>query len=296
MEEHTKKVQQALMLKLPSLSSTVAFLSELRTVWQQHCRAVNMLNNVLLMLDRTYVLQHLDVSPLWELGIVLFRKDLLAVGEIRGRVVDGINEMMRQDRERITVDNSLVETLVKMLRDVKLYADAFEQSFLNSTTMYYMKEAALATTKPVADFLEHVEKRLIDEFSRCTSCGLESSTRRKTIEIMETQLIERNVTTILTRGFSNIMDANRISDLKRMYSLLRRVKALPAMKDAFIAYVKTKGSERMLDNSRDRDMHLIEDLLSMRRNLEKVVTEAFVSDKEFSSALKVCLRLCDLIY
>ena len=81
---------------------------------------------------------------------------------------------------------------------------------------------------------------------------------------MESNLIEKHVKVILSRGFNTLMRDNRHHDLTLMYSLFEKVKdAKTELAAAFGKYVKTAGSE-LVDNltaDPEKDRHLVQSLL-----------------------------------
>lgn len=63
--------------------------------------------------------------------------------------------------------------------------------------------------------------------------------RKPLISCLETQLLGLHLTNILQKGFDNLMDENRISDLALMYQLFSRVKrGLDELCAYFGAYIK----------------------------------------------------------
>jgi cullin-4 len=63
-----------------------------------------------------------------------------------------------------------------------------------------------------------VERRLAEERDRLLHY-LEPSTRRPLISCVERQFLLANVSTLLAKGFDELMDGNRFEDLQRMHRL-----------------------------------------------------------------------------
>ena len=102
------------------------------------------------------------------------------------------------------------------------------------------------------------------------------------------------------------MDANRLEDLHRLYSLLSRVSAQATLRTAFCEYIKVSvlgyirtlyslvlcvcvcqksGSAIVQDEERDSTM--VTDLLDFKERLDTIIAEAFGQNEEFLYGLKV---------
>ena len=57
-------------------------------------------------------------------------------------------------------------------------------------------------------------------------------------QVVEQQLVLEHLPTLLERGFGALMDAHRVEDVARLYSLAGRVGALEALRAAFKDYVR----------------------------------------------------------
>lgn len=113
-----------------------------------------------------------------------------------------------------------------MFSALGIYTDRFEKSFLEATQAFYAKESEhyLAESE-VAEYLRHVEQRLVDESDRVLHY-LEPATKKPLIATVEAQLIEHHVASIIAKGFDTLMINVRHEDLRRMYGLFSRVSVL----------------------------------------------------------------------
>lgn len=94
-----------------------------------------------------------------------------------------------------------------------------------------------------------VQRRIQEEYERCQHY-LEPSTRRHLIKVVEQQLLEAHMGTLLTRGFDGLMAEQRIPDLARFYNLAARVQALPALKLRLKDYIRTSGLALIMDEEK----------------------------------------------
>jgi cullin-4 len=81
-----------------------------------------------------------------------------------------------------------------------------------------------------------------------------------------------------------LMDANRVGDLQRMYSLFSRVNALELLRQALSAYIKMTGHNTVMDEEKDKDM--VSWLLDLKARLDVIWEESFSKNESFSNTLK----------
>lgn len=75
----------------------------------------------------------------------------------------------------------------------------------------------------------HEQKRLSEEYERCQNY-LDGSTRKPLVAVIEKQLLEKHMADLLAKGFTSMLDGDRLQDMKRLYNLSSRVAALDALK------------------------------------------------------------------
>ena len=121
------------------------------------------------------------------------------------------------------VDRSLLKSLLRMLADLQIYKEAFEKKFLNATEKLYAAEGQrLINERDVPEYLLHVEKRLKEENDRLLHY-LDPSSEVHLIKSVEKQLISEHLSSILTKGLDDLLEADRKNELKLMYFLLGKV-------------------------------------------------------------------------
>lgn len=81
-----------------------------------------------------------------------------------------------------------------------------------------------------------------------------------------------------------LMDANRIEDLQRTYSLFSRVNALESLRQALSSYIKRTGQGIVMDDEKDKDM--VSSLLDFKASLDKILEESFFRNETFSNTIK----------
>ncbi|BBM97655.1 cullin 3 [Marchantia polymorpha subsp. ruderalis] len=286
-----------IMAKLRSLvgqsPDPVVFLSHVEKCWQDHCDQMLMIRSIALYLDRTYVIQNSNVRSLWDMGLQLFRKHLSSCPEVENKTVSGLLKLIEKERMGETVDRTLVKHLLRMFSALGIYSESFERPFLECTADFYAAEGnRFMQQTDVPDYLKHVEARLHEENERCL-LYLDASTRKPLVATAEKQLLDRHTVSILDKGFSVLMDANRVGDLQRMYTLFARVSALELLRQALSSYIKATGQDIVMDEEKDKDM--VSSLLDLKARLDTIWEESFSKNESFANTVKdACEHLINL--
>lgn len=81
-----------------------------------------------------------------------------------------------------------------------------------------------------------------------------------------------------------LMDAKRVDDLKRLYSLFMRVNALELLRQALGSYIRGMGQGIIMDEEKDKD--LVPCLLDFKSSLDTILEESFSKNEAFSNTIK----------
>lgn len=265
-------------------TDSVVFLNLVNSCWQDHCSHMIMIRSVFLYLDRTYVIQNQHVQSLWDMGLQLFRIYIATQPEVERKTVEGILFLIEQERHGETVDRALLKSLLRMFNSLGIYSERFEIRFLEATRTFYDKEAAhyMAETD-VADYLKHVECRLVEENDRVLHY-LDPQTKKPLISWVEKQLLEQHIQALLSKGFAVLMTERRHADLARMYSLFARVSGLDKLKAAFNAYIKSAGGA--IVNDPEKDEQMVQELLDFKAQLDVILEQSFSKNETLVYSLK----------
>lgn len=281
-EAHVKK----LLLNFTEVTNDkIIFLKKVNHHWSSHCEQMLMIRSIFLYLDRTYVLQNPNVNSIWDMGLNLFRHHIMLNTNVQNRTVDGLLLLIEKERQGDMVDKTLLKSLLRMLSDLKIYQDAFEGKFLQATERLYATEGLrLMLELEVSEYLYHVEKRLNEENERLIHY-LDTSTKWSLIHTVEKQLISEHVSTILQKGLEQLLNENRLDDLKLMYGLLTRVKkGLTELCINFNAYIKKYGRTIVIDPEKDKTM--VQELLDFKDKMDVIVKKCFQANEKFGNSLK----------
>lgn len=218
------------------------------------------------------------------MGLQLFRRHFAKHGEVENKVVHGLLRLIERERTGEAIDRSLIKKLLRMFMSLQTYAECFEKPFLEKTRVFYSVEGqTLVNNLNVPELLTAVNTRLQQESVR-TANYLASQTRRPLVSIVEKQLIERHVDTILQNGFDDLMNSSRLDDLSLMFQLFKLVNALDKLQHSFTMYIRNVGGKIVNDTSRDKTM--VQDLLTFKDRVDRVATVAFRSHQPYKYAQK----------
>lgn len=81
-----------------------------------------------------------------------------------------------------------------------------------------------------------------------------------------------------------LMEANRVKDLQRMYTLFQRVNALELLRQALSSYIRGTGQSVIMDEEKDKD--LVPYLLDFKASLDMIWEESFAKNEAFSNTIK----------
>ncbi|KAG0300704.1 Cullin-4, partial [Dissophora globulifera] len=284
-ERHVHTVVEGL---LANEADQDTFLEAVHAAWTDHCRQLIMIRSIFLYLDRTFVLQTLGVSSIWEMGLDLWRRLVMNQSEIRAKVLEGILHLIDKDREGDAISQPLVLSLLRMLTDIQMYTLVFEAPFLQASRLYYHVQGETNVHQfTVPEYLRYAQQRLLEETTRFEGY-LNKSTRRGLISAVEGELLERWTDMLLQKGFDSVMLGHNLPDLKLWYDLLTRVNGLEKLSAHFGNYVKKTGKALVVDPARDESM--VEDLLKFKHEVDEVVSKCFVNSDLFLNVLKECFE------
>ncbi|CAH0562200.1 unnamed protein product [Brassicogethes aeneus] len=261
------------------------FLKKMNETWLAHCNQMIMIRSIFLYLDRTYVLQNPNISSIWDMGLELFSKYILLNTLVQTRVVEGLLMLIEKERQGDNVDRTLLKSLLRMLTDLQIYEQAFEQKFLQSTERLYAAEGQrLMQELEVPDYLAHVDKRIHEENERVLHY-LDTGTKYQLIHTVEKQLLSEHVTNLLQKGLNGLLEEKRIPDLTLLYQLFNRVKnGLAELCLSFNAFIKKRGRTIVIDPEKDKTM--VQELLDFKDAMDNIVISCFNRNEKFGNSLK----------
>jgi cullin 1 len=174
--------------------------------------------------------------------------------------------------------------------NLEIYKTKFQDPFIAATAIYYQHESTnFLSTQNVVDYLIRAETRLNEESNR-VDLFLHNSTKKPLLQRCEEVLIKAHKE-VLEAEFQGLIDADRQTDLKRLYSLLSKITpGLDVVKTKFEAHVRKAGLASVekiapTDGSSPEGKVYVDALLDVHKTYHALVGNAFRGDAEFVKCL-----------
>eukprot|EP00775_Hariotina_reticulata_P012940 gene12940-13068_t len=109
-----KGVEGALRVHLAGVASRIEatqgmpFLKELKARWDDHNKSTQMIRDILMYMDRTYVTQQ-HKTPVFQLGLDLWRDQVVRQSQIQQRLQSILGDMVARERAGELVDRALLK-------------------------------------------------------------------------------------------------------------------------------------------------------------------------------------------
>ncbi|XP_057447618.1 cullin-3B-like [Lotus japonicus] len=267
------------------------FLDELNRKWVDHNKALQMIRDILMYMDRTYIPSN-HKTPVHQLGLNLWRDEVIHSSKTRARLLDTLLDLVLRERNGEVINRGLMRNIIKMLMDLgpRVYEGDFEKQFLEvSTNFYCLESQGFIESCDCGDYLKKAERRLNEEMER-VSQYLDPASESKITAVVEKEMIENHIHTLVhmeNSGLVNMLLDDKYEDLQRMYNLFRRVLAgLTIVKEVMTSFIRDTGKQLVLDPERLKDpVDFVQRLLDLKDKYDKIISMAFNNDKTFQNAL-----------
>ncbi|KAK4261129.1 hypothetical protein QN277_004173 [Acacia crassicarpa] len=268
-----------------------SFLEEINRKWNDHNRALQMIRDILMYMDRTYI-PSTHKTPVHELGLNLWRENVIYSSQIRTRLLTILLDFVQRERTGEVIDRGLTRNIIKMLLDLgpSVYAQEFEGPFLRVSAEFYSVESQkFIECCDCGEYLKKAEKRLNEEIDRVNHY-LDSRTEKKITNVVEKEMIEDHMLRLINMensGLVNMLCDDKYEDLGRMYNLFRRVTdGLSKIREVMTSHIRESGKVLVTDPERLKDpVEFVNRLLDEKDKYDKIINLAFNNDKSFQNAL-----------
>eukprot|EP00268_Persea_americana_P014047 TRINITY_DN1621_c0_g1_i2.p1 TRINITY_DN1621_c0_g1~~TRINITY_DN1621_c0_g1_i2.p1 ORF type:complete len:759 (-),score=144.50 TRINITY_DN1621_c0_g1_i2:953-2929(-) len=267
------------------------FLEVLNRKWEDHNKALQMIRDILMYMDRTYVPSS-SKTPVHELGLNLWGDNIIHSGKIQTRLLTTLLELVHKERMGEVINRGLMRNIIKMLMDLgsSVYQEDFEKPFLEvSATFYRVESQQFIECCDCSEYLRKAERRLNEEMER-VSHYLDIKSEMKITNVVEKEMIANHMQRLVhmdNSGLVNMLVDDKYDDLGRMYNLFRRVPdGLSTVRDVMTSHLRETGKQLVTDPERLRDpVDFVQHLLDERDKHDKIISLAFNNDKTFQNAL-----------
>lgn len=267
------------------------FLEELNRKWADHNKALQMIRDILMYMDRTFVPSSHKI-PVHELGLNLWRENIVRSSKIQTRLVSTLLELIQKERTGEVINRGLMRNITKMLMDLgsSVYQEDFEKPFLDVSASFYSGESQqFIECCDCGEYLNKAERRLNEEMER-VSQYLDAKTESKITHVVETEMIANHMQRLVhmdNSGLVNMLVDDKYDDLSRMYNLFRRVPdGLSTIREVMTSHLRETGKQLVTDPDKLRDpVDFVQRLLNEKDKHDKIISAAFNNDKTFQNAL-----------
>ena len=198
-----KNVADTIRKHLDHVSQRVAsseidgLLQNISTAWSEHTIAAKLVCEVLMYMDKNYILPHKKPS-VYNTTVSIFREVIFYHSSVRDRVRGILLDNIDRERKGLMIDKDRMKTVLRMLGElsvdrVDVYQEDFETPFLETTRKFYRLESQeFLSQNSIPAFMGKAEDRLAEEAARIRNY-LSSTTEPKLKHLMDTEYISRCV-------------------------------------------------------------------------------------------------------
>ncbi|CAH2066734.1 unnamed protein product, partial [Iphiclides podalirius] len=266
------------------------FLQTLNYAWTDHQTSMVMIRDILMYMDRVYVQQN-DVDNVYNLGLIIFRDQVVRYGCIRDHLRQTLLELVARERrgevvDRLAIRNACQMLMVLGINSRAVYEEDFEKPFLHQSAEFYrMESQKFLAENSAAVYIARVEARIGEEAERARHY-LDETTEPRVIAVLEHELIERHMKTIVemeNSGVVHMLMHTRTAELACVYKLLSRVpEGLRTVADAVSAHLREQGRALVTDTHHNTNaIAFVQNLLDLKDRFDHFLHNSFNNDKIF---------------
>lgn len=275
-----------------------AFLAEIQRQWNWFEISLAHIRDILMYMDRNYVRS--EKKNVHDLGVSLFRDVVVRHPDILPRISDTLLSSIDRERSGESIDALLVKSITRMLAELgdddngkSVYADVFEDSFLDRTRQFYAREATLYLSESTcSDYLRKASQRIHEERVRVENY-LELQTAPKVRLVTETELISKYMDKLVdmeNSGLIWMLRNDKVTDLRLMYTLFKDIKnGEDVVREHLKRELLERGADIVNDSQNVGDpVLLVNSVLHLKHKYDNIINSAFTlpqpTSEPFSSA------------
>ena len=118
-------------------------LKKLDETWRDHHHTMVMIRDILMYMDRTYVVQKKKI-PVYDRGLLIFRDQITRADSVKDRLLTILLGNVERERRGEIIDRVLIKSTLSMLMHLgvkqrEVYEVDFERPFLEATAAFYRR-------------------------------------------------------------------------------------------------------------------------------------------------------------
>lgn len=271
------------------------FLQTLNQAWNDHQTSMVMIRDILMYMDRVYVQQN-NVDNVYNLGLIIFRDQVVRHGCIRDHLRDTLLDMVMRERrgevvDRLSIKNACQMLVILGIDSRSVYEEDFEKPFLaQSAEFYRMESQKFLEENSASVYIKKVEQRINEEAERAKHY-LDESTEELIVKVVEEELISKHMKTIVemeNSGVVHMLKNQKTDDLACMYKLFNRVPdGLKTMVDCVSAYLKEQGKALVTEDEGGKGdaLTFVQSLLDLKDRFDHFLFHSFGGDRYFKQMI-----------
>lgn len=271
------------------------FLKTLNQAWSDHQTSMVMIRDILMYMDRVYVQQN-DVDNVYNLGLIIFRDQIVRHGTIREHLRETLLTMVMLERKGEVIDHLAIKNACQMLTVLGIdsrwvYEEDFERPFLTQSASFYKMEAQKFLGENNASiYIKRVEARIIEESDRA-KLYLDSETEPRIVQVVEDELIKRHMRSIVdmeNSGVVHMIKNTKTDDLACIYKLFSRLRddGLKTLADCVSAFLREQGKILVKEEEAGvNPITFVQNLLDLKDRFDHFLVESFAFDKLFKQMI-----------
>lgn len=220
------------------------------------------------------------IKTIEKLILLEFHDQFDKIGDIRDTLIQQVIKQIMLERNGQEINRSQIKNIVEIFIKIEYYKPYFEPEFLKVSQNHYKTEARhLSENFEVSSYLNKTQLRINQEKERIREY-LEKSTEAKIVSMIEKLFIDDYLQQILTEGFDDLVNNQRIENLQQLYNFLKKLDRIGYLRNTWQFYIKQKGSA--IINVGDVG---IEQILEFKQKLDQILKESFEENYALKTAL-----------
>lgn len=251
------------------------FLRNLIDLWKIHLASINVIADILMYMDRTFVRSNNKMNVI-NLGNQIFLKEILT-SNILKRIKNLLLNIIDRDRKNEEIANGfLLRDIIEMFLSFQsktIYEQYFEIDFLKTSEEYFKIQAEkYLENLTITEYIKKVSHLMKSESDRY----LNTTIQKKINDSIVANMVVSCINTILEKqnsGIRSLLNNWRFEDLKFLYYFLRiSPETLIKFSQVVTSTLTSKGSQILQDEVNNlKPIEQIELILDLKNKTEELL-------------------------